>query len=126
MSKATSFGNHLIKWWRERAGLSQRELAEILGVQASYVAYIEEDKRNHRCHCYSELRLQLALTPVKRSYWSTPNANHLLVHRGRPREKMPGPDSQATARFYYCSCQKFHLNQNSSGRDNCFKWVRSR
>jgi putative transcriptional regulator len=44
MSKATSFGNHLNRW-RERAGLSQRELAKSLGVQASYLSYIEQNKR---------------------------------------------------------------------------------
>jgi transcriptional regulator with XRE-family HTH domain len=44
MSKAISFGNHLNRW-RERAGLSQRELAKILGVQASYLSYIEQNKR---------------------------------------------------------------------------------
>jgi transcriptional regulator with XRE-family HTH domain len=44
MSKDTSFGNHLNRS-RERAGLSQRELAKILGVQASYLSYIEQNKR---------------------------------------------------------------------------------
>jgi len=44
MSKTISFGNHLSRW-REREGLSQRELAKILGVQGSYVSYIEQNKR---------------------------------------------------------------------------------
>lgn len=44
MSKATSFGNRLIRW-RERVGLSQLELATIFGVQASYISYIEQNKR---------------------------------------------------------------------------------
>ena len=44
MSKAISFGSQMSRW-RERAGLSQRELAKILDVKASYISYIEQDKR---------------------------------------------------------------------------------
>jgi transcriptional regulator with XRE-family HTH domain len=44
MSKTISFGRYLNRW-RERAGLTQREFAKILGVQASYVSYIEQNKR---------------------------------------------------------------------------------
>jgi transcriptional regulator with XRE-family HTH domain len=44
MSKTISFGSYLNRW-REKAGLSRRELAKILGVQASYVSYIEQNKR---------------------------------------------------------------------------------
>ena len=44
MSKAISFGRYR-NGWREKAGLSRRELAKILDVQASYVSYIEQNKR---------------------------------------------------------------------------------
>ena len=44
MPKAISFGRYLNRW-RERAGLNQRELAKIFGVQTSYVSYIEQNKR---------------------------------------------------------------------------------
>jgi transcriptional regulator with XRE-family HTH domain len=44
MAKAISFGSYL-NLWREKAGLNRRELAKILGVQASYVSYIEQNKR---------------------------------------------------------------------------------
>ena len=44
MSKTISFGRYLNRW-REKAGLSQRELAKILGVQASHVSYIEQNRR---------------------------------------------------------------------------------
>jgi transcriptional regulator with XRE-family HTH domain len=44
MSKTNTFGGRLLRL-RKRAGLSQRELAKILGVQESYVSYIEQNKR---------------------------------------------------------------------------------
>ena len=44
MSRDISFGSYLNRW-REKAGLSRRELAKILGIEASYVSYIEQNKR---------------------------------------------------------------------------------
>lgn len=44
MPKAISFGRYL-SLWREKAGLSRPELAKVLGVQARYLSYVENNKR---------------------------------------------------------------------------------
>ncbi len=74
---------------RASLGLSQQELAAKVGVQASYIAYIENDHRRPSLPVLRRIAQTLGLNPREMFFLSHPEARHLLEEkeRGKARSK---------------------------------------
>lgn len=84
------FGN-TIREGRNALGLSQQELARKVGVQASYIAYIENDRRRPSLPVLRRIARVLSLNPREMFFLSHPEARHLLEEK-RPAAKSRSKD----------------------------------
>ncbi len=81
-NSAKKLGN-TIREGRTALGLSQQELAGKVGVQASYIAYIENDRRRPSLPVLRRIAQVLGLNPREMFFLSHPEARHLLEEKQR-------------------------------------------
>lgn len=74
-----------IRGQREALRLSQTQLAKKLGVQASYVAYIENNQRRPSLPLVKRIARALGLDPREVFFLSHPEAKSLLGESERPK-----------------------------------------
>lgn len=91
MSNMTKKLGKSIREGRTALGLSQQELAKKVGVQASYIAYIENDRRRPSLPVLRRMAQVLSLNPREMFFLSHPEAKHLL------QEKPPAVKSKDEA-----------------------------
>jgi transcriptional regulator with XRE-family HTH domain len=85
----------LIRKSRESLDMTQRELADAIGVKASHIAYIETGQRRPSLSLLRRIADTLGLNPRELLFLSHPDAEHLV---GLP-ERQPSPRNDAWRRF---------------------------
>jgi len=79
----------LIRKSRESLDMTQRELAEAIGVKASHIAYIETGQRRPSLALLRRIAETLGLNPRELLFLSHPDARHLV---GLPEREPSGPN----------------------------------
>ena len=78
----------LIREARNSLKLTQRDLAAMVGVKASHIAYIEADQRNPSLHLLSRLADTLGLNRRELLFMIHPEARHLTEEAAeKPRSQ---------------------------------------
>ncbi len=79
----------LIRKSRESLDMTQRELADAIGVKASHIAYIETGQRRPSLSLLRRIAETLGLNPRELLFLSHPDARHLV---GLPEREPSGPN----------------------------------
>lgn len=74
---------------RDVLGISQTQLAKRLGVQASYVAYIENNQRRPSLPLVKRIANVLNLDPKEMFFLSHPEARSLVGEEEKPKARRP-------------------------------------
>lgn len=82
----TSFSN-MLKTWRGNAGLTQRQVAQEIGVKPSYVAYLEAGQRQPSLALAIRLAELMRVDPVKLCCAAQPELAVLLSDEQKPSGK---------------------------------------
>jgi transcriptional regulator with XRE-family HTH domain len=82
----TSF-SQMLKSWRTTAGLTQRQVAQDIGVKPSYVAYLEAGQRQPSLNLAIRLAELMKVDPVKLCCAAQPELAVLLADEPKPSGK---------------------------------------